>query len=179
MSDQKDVCAWKGCTKEITRTTVYANCNKCWKNMSRSDNIWCYSHRNHINPSTNCSYMPPYFYSCLKCYPEDFDKWIPEEKQWGSIQNWKNWLDKARDDIAREEKELKENIAKEKAEFDKKYPFYQEINDYKDMCYWGGDRRTLEHQEKCDVLYDELCKKAFSLGKKIDIERITFYKNNC
>jgi len=95
MSDQK-LCAWTDCKNNRVDMCSYRNCNKCGKSIGKIFNQWCSEHKYGIDPSTNCKYLPPVYWSCLKCYPEDFDLWIPNEKEWGSTEDWKKFVAKSK-----------------------------------------------------------------------------------
>lgn len=118
-----DICRWEGCHKNKHDGRSYRNCNGCGKPVGNIYSSYCREHDNGINPTTNCRYVSPFYYSCLNCYPEDFESWIPDERWW-SLGKWKLLIELKK----MYSEERKSDKLRSKTHYKLRYPEWQELN---------------------------------------------------
>lgn len=84
-------CLFPGCEKNRQDMQSYKKCNKCHCSVGVICVAYCSEHYYGADPETGCRFMPPYEWSCIECYPDDFYNWKLYEKYGIPKDEWINY----------------------------------------------------------------------------------------
>ena len=80
MSNSKNTCSYQNCNEEQSNTRHYRNCNKCYCPVGSTMWPFCDKHAGYTD-ETGKQCVPPQYWSCIECYPQDWYNWYGEEKK--------------------------------------------------------------------------------------------------